>query len=256
VPRHNACQEGDDLTSELGLRKYVPLEERDSYTMGGTTVLPFPSHLCQRTEEVRVQNADLWDWGEELKDVVLTEKLHGCSATFIFDEKGQLTHVCSRNFVKAEDDSVWWLMARQLRQTLSDEKVAEEFRALCPVVVQGEICGPNINGNIYKLPQPTLFLFTTAGFQFDRHDRERTEQVAQVLKVSTVPIVADHVDLTGRTPKEILAAYAEGQSLLQPQSLREGVVGRSRLRASSAFSFKALNNAMLAGYGSTKKKKH
>lgn len=238
--------EGDDVTAELEICKFVPLEERDSYTLGGSCNVPFPSSICERTEEVRIQNTNLARWGEAARDVVLTEKLHGTSATYLFDAQGHLTHVCSRNFVKAEDQSVWWHMARQLLSTLQDEKVTEEFRQLCPLVVQGEICGPNINGNLYRLPQPTLFVFTTANWNFDRHEPTRTKRIAAVLRVPTVPEVANHVDLTDCSPRDILSRFAEGPSLLQPQTLREGVVGRSNLKHGPLFSFKALNNQLLA----------
>lgn len=249
--------EGQDVTRTLNIRKYVPLDERDSYTMGGSNSLPFPSDLCQRTEEVRIQNTNLNEWKEAAQDVVFTEKLHGTSATFLFDAQGKLTHVCSRNFIKSEDDSVWWLVARQILKTMNDERVATAFRSWCPLVLQGEICGPNINDNMYKLPQPQFYVFTTADWSFHRHSRAQTEQVAQVLTLSTVPIVANHVDASALKPTDVLIQYAEGPSLLRSETMREGVVCRSNRISHANFSFKALNNQWLANNKTqTHKKKH
>jgi len=245
LPDPSSRSEGDDVTHLLGLRKFVPPEERDSYTTGGSGIVKFPSQLCQRTEEIRLQNTNLADWGEAASDVMFTEKLHGTSATYIFDAEGRLTHVCSRNVVRAEDDSVWWLVARRLQKVLTEEKSREEFQALCPVVLQGEICGPQINENLYQLTQPELYLFTTSGLEFNRHTRAQTEHIARVLGQSVVPMVADHVDLRGLPTKQILMDYAEGQSLLNPKALREGVVGRSNVVCRSKFSFKAINNIWL-----------
>lgn len=239
--------EGDDVTDALWLQKYVPAEERERYTLSdhrGTTA-PFPSHLCRRRKETRVQNVAWARWGAAAKDVVFTEKLRGTSATYVFDAQGQLTHVCSRNRTHVvEDDSIWWCVARELRAVLLlHRQTRTQFLTRCPVVIQGEICGPRIAGNPYGLPQPVFYVCSSSD-QFVRHPADVTQRLAFLLGQPTVPVVADHVDLTGVAVPDLLLRYAQGPSLLNPARPREGVIGRSRVDGAAHYAFQALNPAV------------
>lgn len=87
------------------------------------------------------RNPGLFTEGEP---VVITEKLHGCNARFVW-HNGKL-HVGSRTVWREPDNSVWWRIARQLN-------LAKIMRKYPNVVLYGEIVGPEVQDLGYGVPQ-------------------------------------------------------------------------------------------------------
>jgi len=247
--------EGTDLTELMGIRKYSPLLE---YGAGGEpyhNVNLFPTEFADKTEETRLQNVRLTQWVVEDKEsCTATEKLHGTSATFIISGEGQITHVCSRNHTRSvPDGSVWWRVAERLQARLLDHFTElQDLRLPLPLVVQGEICGPGINGNHYGLATENLYLFTVTDGARDRVSYSNLRAVGLVLGCPVVPQIATDLNLNEMTKTELLV-LAEGQSLLKPSQIREGIVVRSN--DNPYRSFKVISNAFLLGGQSRRQKK-
>lgn len=233
-------KEGTDVTSLLELEKYIPSAERNSYMVHAGMYVPFPEDVAVKTAEPRIQNCSPLRWGSLQSRVIITEKMHGTSSTYIFDHVGDLKSVCSRNYVRPVDTSEYWRIVQKY-QLDQKQDVLKPYGSL---VIQGEICGPNINGNMYKLKELEFFVFTMTDSSKHRLPYDRMCHIAEQLGLRTVPVIDKEVDLTGIKPVDILSLYAEGKSLLQPKALREGVVVRSL--ENPHFSFKALNNTLLA----------
>ena len=103
------------------------------------------------------------------------------------------------------------------------------------VVLQGEICGNQIQGNKYHIGGYELFAFNLI---FPDH-KCNTHEIADILSpfgIKTVPILEDGKVL----PQTIaeLVEYSKGKSTVRKEQKREGVVMRNMERN---ISFKVIN---------------
>lgn len=222
---------GTEVTEELGITKYEPPTPA---CLTGKVVGPFPSAI-EKTEEERIQNlADEYPsyFG---KSFFVSEKLDGTSFTaFLDDEFG----VCGRNWQYARDDSnSYWQIADRLDlQT----KLKGCNRRLA---IQGELIGPGIQKNRYRLKQQELYVFNV--FDIDRYaylDKAEANDLCQELDLNSVPFIGQME--VPSTIEEILK-LAEGESVLNPDAEREGLVwvygsGNGRI------SFKTISNKFLS----------
>lgn len=142
-----SCDEGHDLTSTLGVTKYI---KELPANLSGENVGDFPSHLAPKTDEDNGLN-----YPELVKEVLssdeefaITLKIDGSSITIIVEE-GKIVHVCSRNLSKKEtDNSVFWNNAKKL-------KIPNGWNG----VIQGELAGNGIQKNPLKLNDIRIFVF-------------------------------------------------------------------------------------------------
>ena len=138
-------QIGADVGAELGIKKY---EKELPASLSGEIAGAFPSYIVSQTDEDNgLSNPDLV--AEVLKHpITITRKYDGSSCTIVVD-KGQITHVCSRRLsLKESASNAFWQVARELT-------IPEDFTG----VIQGEVCGPGIQGNQLKLLKPTLYVY-------------------------------------------------------------------------------------------------
>lgn len=213
--------EGADLTEILGVVKY---EKPIPAQLQGTVKRYFPSFL-KKTDQERVQNIE----PETIKGHWLaTEKLDGTSFT-CYLYQGEFG-VCSRNLELVEsEDNLYWKIARELdlELTLKDG-----------YAIQGEIIGPGVQGNPYKLTKHELYIFHI--FDINKQAYLPMYQVPGALDgLKTVPWVDSYVNLEEMSTEEILK-YAEGKSILNSETEREGIVFYQEAR-----SFKAISNKFL-----------
>lgn len=143
--------EGQDVTKVLGVRKWhapIPAALAGEF-------LPWPSEI-PKTDQENVQNIY-----SELNDLldqpwIVEEKLDGSSCT-IYKKKDGTVGICSRNWElklnEANANNAFILAAR--RQRLFDAIASFPRR----IAIQAELCGPGIQGNIYNLNEPKLFVF-------------------------------------------------------------------------------------------------
>jgi RNA ligase (TIGR02306 family) len=193
----------------------------------------FPSFL-KKTDEERVQNLTKEYTIYSLAKFYVTEKLDGSSVTYYV--KDGVFGVCSRNLDLLEDEnnSMWkFAVTTGLR-----EKMVGLGKN---IAIQGEIIGEGIQGNPYKIIGQTVKVFN--GFDIDKYDYLSLSELldlTKVLEVKTVPIL----DLSFTLPETIdeLLLTAEGKSMLNIKTEREGVVIRSHDRK---ISFKAISNKFL-----------
>lgn len=222
---------GSDVTAELGIIKYEPPVPA---CLTGEVVGGYPSTI-RKTDEERIQNLAAEYTAYRGLPFYVTEKLDGTSFTAFYDNE---LGVCGRNWQYANDDkNSYWQIAEQLQLR---DKLARLGRRLA---VQGELVGPGIQGNRYKLREQQLFVFNV--FDMDRYgylEKTDVNEVCETLQLQQVPFV--HVREVPGTLTEILQ-IAEGPSQLNPQTEREGLVwvhgsGTDRI------SFKTISNRFLA----------
>jgi RNA ligase (TIGR02306 family) len=244
-------EEGVDVTELLGIVKYEPPIPAE---LAGKVKGGFPSFL-RKTDEERVQNltTEYQEWLLSSKhQFYVAEKLDGSSATFYMKD-GQFG-VCSRNLeladpgefvpgtVVCEDgverpkqENTFWKVAKELNLA---ERMAKVPYNIC---IQGELIGEGIQKNPYKLKGHTVRIFNA--FNIDAQEYLSLGGLAAVcamLGLEMVPILESPFQLPA-TIDEMLK-YAEGKSVLNSDTEREGVVVRSLDRT---ISFKAISNTFL-----------
>lgn len=239
--------EGTNVTSVLGITKHEPvLFSIPQYNM---KVRSFPLHLAPRTDEERVQNIVhlLQEWqGHEF---YVTEKVDGSSFTcFLANDR---FGVCSRNYEVVETEgNLFWGAAHKLDLEAKLRSLGRD-----PIVLQGELLGPQIQKNRYQLADHTIRFFTVYD-PATKNDIPMGEAIAlvQSLGLEWAPVIHPTFVLSAEHTVEALLAMAEAPSTLNSKVTREGLVFRSahgkQHPGFGRISFKAISNAFLLKYDS------
>jgi RNA ligase (TIGR02306 family) len=226
-------EEGTDVSELLNIQKWerpVPAQ------LAGQVRGNFPS-LIPKTDQERVQNLATEIGVAQGSSYEVTEKLEGSSMTcYLID--GEFG-VCSRNLdLKRDENNSFWATA------IADD-IEAKMRAATGVgdfAIQGELIGPGIQDNIYKLSKPEFHVFdvyTIKGGEYMKPIQRRSF-VEQVLGLKHVPVI--DASFVINTNVEGLLAMAEGASVLNPAQEREGIVFK---QVNGGMTFKAISNTYL-----------
>jgi RNA ligase (TIGR02306 family) len=238
MPLEEACKnidselfEGLDVSFPLNIIKW---EKPINAQLAGVCKGNFPT-LIPKTDQERVQNLKKEVAVADGKLFEVTEKLEGSSMTcYLMD--GEFG-VCSRNMdLKETEGNSFWATARR-------EGVEEKMRFSDNFAIQGELVGPGIQGNIYKLSQTEFYVYDV----YDIKDGEYLKPADRVdlitrLGLKHVPVQWHSFPLAGDV--DTLLAQAEGRSWLNKDQEREGIVFKE---VNGGMSFKAISNKYLLG---------
>lgn len=247
-------EDGADVTDHLGIIKWEP---PISAQLAGQVEGNFPSFI-RKTDQERVQNcysemAFLDNHQHGGIDWIIEEKLDGSSCTVFVDFKTDVASglyevgVCSRNFqLKINEEN----KDNTFIKTVTDAGYLEHIHKLGQsIAIQGELCGPGIQGNKYKLEHPVFFVFDV---YLNRQCRyaTREERWGILQSLITLGVKVDQVPHLGSTkiPDSIqeCLAMADGDSKINPKAKREGIVFKTRdVIEGQVVSFKAISNAFL-----------
>lgn len=231
--------EGDDVTEELGILKW---EKAIPAQLAGICKGNFPTAI-PKTDQERVQNLK-----KEVEQAVaagqlfeVTEKLEGSSMTcYLID--GEFG-VCSRNLdLKETAENAFWKTARE-------DGIEEKMRNAVGdnIAIQGELIGPGIQGNIYKLSKPEFHVFDIYDIDAGAYLRpEFRRALVARMGLTHVPVLTHGVLTLGKnlgvSAVDELLLWAEGESVLTDKQEREGIVFKC---LDGGMSFKAISNAYL-----------
>lgn len=227
---------GTDLTEVLGIEKYeVPIPA----SLSGDVKGKFPSFI-PKTDEERIQNVPEILKRHQDTEFVITEKLDGTSSTYYW-YNGEFGF-CGRNWeFKPTTENTYSQIAKKynLENGLREMNLA----------IQGEILGPGIQGNKYKLNEHKFFAFHAYNIDEQRYlDHEEFIKVCDVLKVEHVPVLNEWIVFKNGTTVEDLLDLAEGMSYLYKTN-REGIVIKSKVEQTDPetgrLSFKVISNRFL-----------
>jgi len=266
----------DDVTEAIGVTKYDPEANkirikamRESYPWWKKLMLrykytraiikhfeqksTFPSDIVSKTDEERIQNLSLSLDKYVNKQLEITEKYDGQSATYIYRPNFFFPEfiVCSRNqLLKNPDNSSWWTIARK-DDILNKLKKLHRHMKLGRkdyVCIQGEILGMSIQKNKYKVNDYELYVFNLKtntsrnNKQFNYQDTKvifNEAQIAlkqvpflQTIKVSTVEELQAQIESIGCF-----------KSTKNKNMYAEGIV--TRLSSDTSQSFKYINPKFL-----------
>jgi RNA ligase (TIGR02306 family) len=228
------------------LKEKLSLIKRLYYFFNPQQTEKWPSFV-PKTDETRVQNFPNILYITRSKNLYETEKLDGQSYTAFFHRGKRasflsrgLFGVCSRNiWLKTEKPNNWWDVTEkfQIKEALENYCRANNQS----LAIQGEIVGPNIQGNRYGLKELDLFIFNIIDLDERRYlNYSEKKTVLEDLGLKPVPFLSSDMS-SGDV--DYWLDRAEGPSLLNKDVHREGIVVRSIL--DDSFSFKAISNKFL-----------
>jgi RNA ligase (TIGR02306 family) len=207
----------------------------------------FPRFIS-KTDEDRIQLFPHICETEKQVPFEVTEKLDGQSGTwflvrhksFLFGTKFSFG-VCSRRLLlKRPDNSSYWEMARKyhIEQALKNIIGDYEF-----VAIQGEICGPRIQGNKYGLNENEMFAFNLI-YPDGKVNNMISKEILISQGINFVPVLS-HRFFLADTITDMLD-LSNGESALNTNVLREGMVLRNYEKG---LSFKVVSPEFLLKYG-------
>lgn len=231
----DGSEEGADVTEILGIKKW---EKPMNAQLAGMARGNFPS-LIPKTDQERVQNLtkEIDAAMQSALKFEVTEKLEGSSMT-VYMIKGEFG-VCSRNLdLKETEGNAFWATARR-------DGIEEKMRAVdeyWDFAIQGELIGPGIQGNIYKLSQPEFYVYDVYNIQSGEYmnpqDRRR---LIQRMGLKHVPVIWSTWEVS---EVDSILAQAEGRAWLNKDQEREGIVYK---QVDGGMTFKAISNKYLLG---------
>ena len=205
----------------------------------------FPTFVS-KTDEERIENMP-WRLSEG-KKWLTTEKLDGTSCTYALERKGKNKfefYVCSRNIRQADenqvtyhDHNIYWDLAFKYDIERHLKEFLIRFPDLKWVCIQGEGVG-TVQGNPLKLSEDDLYVFNFKDSHLGRWPSMDGKQQIEEWGMKWVPILGI-VELP--ETMEEMKALAEGNSVVNPEVLREGIVYRS---LDGQESFKNVSNTYL-----------
>ena len=229
--------EGLDVSLPLNIVKW---ERPMNAQLAGMAKGNFPS-LIPKTDQERCQNLvkEIAQAAEDGLQFEVTEKLEGSSMTvYLIDG---VFGVCSRNLdLKETEDNTFWQVARRddIEGKMWVIPGTDDF------AIQGELIGPGIQGNIYKLSKPEFRVFDvysiSGGYYLAPSNRYA---IINAMGLLHVPVLKSDFMLTTETVADLLH-MAEGTSVMGtitgPE--REGIVFK---QVSGGMTFKAISNRYL-----------
>lgn len=237
TPWTNSFAVGDDVSEVLGIVKYEPpIDAR----LAGLVKGPFPG-VIPKTDQERAQNLteEIVAAFEAGLKFEVTEKLEGSSMTcyMIDGEFG----VCSRNLdLKLDANNTLWAVA--LADSIEAKMQAvDEYWSWA---IQGELIGPGIQGNIYKLSKHEFRVFDVYDIQTGKYLPPMARRdLIERMGLKHVPVLLVDKDLGVGKVEDILT-WADDQSRLNEKQSREGIVFK---QADGGMTFKAISNRYLLG---------
>jgi RNA ligase (TIGR02306 family) len=237
---YSPLEEEMDVTEWLGIVKWeMPMNAQ----LAGMARGNFPS-VIPKTDQERAQNL-VKEIDQAIIDCLqfeVTEKLEGSSMTvYLIDG---VFGVCSRNLdLKETDDNTFWQVARR-------DDIESKMRTVVGTdfAIQGELIGPGIQGNIYKLSKPEFRVFDvyniSGGFYVTPNKRQTLIEMIGLLHVPVMAYTADLYDTLGLKNVEDILKWAEGASAITTSQEREGIVFK---QTDGGMTFKAISNKYLLG---------
>ena len=181
--------EGQNVTEQMGVTKYVQVEEIAQYTNINNKEIPefsekWPENI-PKTDEDRLQNNLKYLDRIIGREIVITRKEDGSSCTFVFNNGKFL--VCSRNMVVIKGNQ----NAKPYFFLEEKFKIGENMANLgINIAIQGEALGPTINGNKLKLSEYTYRVFNI--YDIDRRQYLLHSEITTIctkLGLEQVPLI-------------------------------------------------------------------
>lgn len=235
---------GTVVTDMLSIRRYAPEEENvikyvPQVKVPSWAKLPVLSFVYRKffsgssrgmDYPVTVPKADeeniekCWDKVAFMNDeFIVTEKMEGTAVMYMLDRRKRL-HVFSHNR-EAGFTGVWGAVADEYRIETGLRKLRSVLKM--DIAIEGEICAPGIQKNIYGFSEPRFFLYAAYDIKTGRRFTwSELERLAAMLVLETVPFIKKSRILPSL---DAMLADCEGESVFSQvkNPPREGLVWRT-----------------------------
>jgi RNA ligase (TIGR02306 family) len=226
-----------DLAEQIGVVKWEPIIPQ---SMNGIADGLYPSYV-PKTDQERIQNignTKLTEWIGDTRTInwEVTEKIEGISTSYyVYDDTD--FGVCTRNYrLKESKNNIQWNVQNKLDILNKIRNSGKSY------AIQGELIGPGIQGNYYKLKQHEFLIFDIydiqAGTKLSSFDRIK---FCEENGLTHVPVINMSAEL--RNNVDEMLKLADGNSLINPNVNREGLVWKSIYDPN--ISFKTISNEYL-----------
>ena len=237
----NEIFEGDDLTEATKTTKYEP---HIPTQLQGLMAGAFPSYLVPQTDELRIQSYPQVFDEFVGKEIYVSQKADGASATFIkYEDK---LRICSRNMefkTEGNDGNLYVQIANELDLM---NRLSNGYS------IQAEIVGPSIQSNRMGLSKRELIIFNVYDIENRKYlDYEDFLVFVNKLQLNTVKIL--YKGLFKWASIDEMLAFAETVEY-DNHTPAEGLVWRPIKETYSGLlggrlSIKTINNKFLLKYG-------
>ena len=238
MPETNSFGEDSDVTEHFGIVKW---EKAVPANLAGLVKGNFPT-MIPKTDQERAQNLvkEITAAREAGLRFEITEKLEGSSMTVYMN--GEDFGICSRNLdLKRDENNSFWATA--IRDGIEDKLRTAGFN---DIAIQGELIGPGIQDNIYKLSKLEFRVFDVYSIKGGEYLTPTNRRaIVDTLGLLHVPVLATEASLAdGITDMSALLKYADGKSVMGDITgpLREGVVFK---QVDGGMTFKVISNSYL-----------
>ena len=167
---------GIDVTNLFDVQKY---EKEVSCNTNNTIIGNFPIDIISKTNEDHLKNKYTLLNKILNKELYISKKMDGSSLTIIKNNNEFI--VCSRNHIINEDN----IMHQYFLRNIKDKLILNNN-----IVLQGEFCGPKINGNQMKLNRHNFYVFNIKDLNTNTYmNLEEMQNMCYKLELETVPIL-------------------------------------------------------------------
>ena len=182
-----------DVSSLLGIQKWLPMRQRPADSSTEALGNEFPTFLIA-TNQPRIQNLwknlAVWTSPEQSISWEITEKLDGTSLT-IFTHNGD-EGICSRSWRVSLETREGELATNIYSKITERENLLGKLRSLNRnIAAQGELVGPEIQGNKYNLTETAFFCFDLFDIDLGQYiDPVTRRQLCEQIGMTHIPVVA------------------------------------------------------------------
>ena len=175
---------GIDVTNLFDVQKNEK-EELNYNPLGvcknnNTIIGNFPTEIISKTNEDHLKNNYTLLNRILNKELYISKKLDGSSLTIIKNNNEFM--VCSRNHIINEDN----IMHQYFLRNIKDKLILYNNN----FVLQGEFCGPKINGNQMKLNRHNYYVFNIKDLDTSTYmNLEEMQNMCNKLELDTVPVL-------------------------------------------------------------------
>jgi RNA ligase (TIGR02306 family) len=209
-------KESDNVTQQLGVTKYVQIEEMGQYANTSGKEMPefsekWPEYI-PKTDEDRLQNNLKYLDRIIDREIVITRKEDGSSCTFVFNN-GKFS-VCSRNMIVIKGNQnakPYFFLEEKFKIGEKMEKYGKN------IAIQGEALGPTINSNKLKLSEYTYRIFNI--YDIDKHQYLLHSEITNIcaeLGLEQVPLIykgpANSFAFNKTSDELVLASQSDDQT--------------------------------------------
>ncbi len=178
-----------NLTIGFDVSEYIGVTKFSKDLINGETNLvnlngarPFPNYIIDKTDEDNLRTKK--DCLNELigKPIYITKKMDGSSMTVIKKENTDIL-VCSRNLIVEPSHQMYQFYESKLKRII-------EQMELTNIAIQGEYCGPKVNGNRLNLKTFEYYIFNVKDLTTNRYySLDELEQFVSTHGLQMVPVL-------------------------------------------------------------------